>query len=78
MIARSVKDREQVWLQLDRSKRFAGAVVRFGPFGVRLKAGAVLRALADSSVPNPFGGAQGETRRPVSSLQFARRGVSGV
>jgi len=50
MIARTVKDLEKIWLQLDRSKPLSGAVVRGGPFGVRLKVRNVLRVLATRSV----------------------------
>jgi hypothetical protein len=59
VIARKVKDLEEIWLQLDRSKRFSGAVVRFGPFGARLKVRRVLRALATNSLQGPAPGAHG-------------------
>jgi hypothetical protein len=56
MIARTVKDLENIWLQLDRSKPFSGAVVRFGPFGARLNVRKVLRVLATSVVLGPAPG----------------------
>jgi hypothetical protein len=48
MIARSIKDLEKIWLQLDRSKWLTDNILRFGPFGIGLNG---ITALATSSVP---------------------------
>ena len=48
MIARSIKDLEQIWLQLDRSKWLTDNILKFGPFGIGLNG---LAALATSSLP---------------------------
>ena len=66
MFARSVKDLEKIWGQLDRSKPLTSAVVRLGPFGVRLRATKVLRALADGPAPTRASGWRG-VRRDVPS-----------
>jgi len=48
MIARSIKDLEKIWLQLDRSKWLTDNIIGFGPFGIGLNG---LTALLTSSVP---------------------------
>lgn len=48
MIARSIKDLEKIWTQLDRSKWLTDSVIKFGPFGIGLNG---LTALATSSIP---------------------------
>lgn len=48
MIARSIKDLEKIWLQLDRSKWLTDNIFKIGPFGIGLNG---LTALATSSVP---------------------------
>jgi hypothetical protein len=48
MIARSIKDLEQIWLQLDRSKWLTDNILRVGPFGIGLNG---LTALLGGSVP---------------------------
>ena len=48
MIARSIKDLEQIWIQLDRSKWLTDNILKFGPFGIGLNG---LTALLTSSVP---------------------------
>lgn len=48
MIARSIKDLEQIWTQLDRSKWLTDNILKIGPFGIGLNG---LTALLTSSVP---------------------------
>lgn len=48
MIARSIKDLEAIWLQLDRSKWLTDNIIRLGPFGIGLNG---LTALMTGSVP---------------------------
>jgi hypothetical protein len=74
MIARSVKDLEKIWGQIDRSRPLAGAVVRFGPFGVRLKPAKVLRAVAGAAAPTRASGWRGVRRDVPSAFCHSRDG----
>jgi hypothetical protein len=46
VIARSIKDLEAIWLQLDRSKWLTDKIIGFGPFGIGLNGMAALATSA--------------------------------